>query len=95
MLDPEKINSIRLYLKNFFKGYSIYDNQDKGRRAHSFRIEGRGNLRLLTVAGEFLDNLTVSEIQTYLQDFHLSELLDKNAESRLILTSDGLKVERI
>jgi len=95
MKDTEKINTIRFYLEYFFKECTIYDNQDKGRRAHSFRIEGRGNLRLLTVAGEFLDNLTVSEIKTYLKEFQLSELLHKNAESRVMLTSDGLKVERI
>jgi hypothetical protein len=93
MVDEEKTAAVLEYLDSEFPGCVVEDWYESARAAQSFRISTARTNHLATVLDEFFVGWEASKIGPVLKGFLLAEHLRDLGSTRVIVASDGLKLE--
>lgn len=87
----EKVQVVHGYLAQAFGNATIEYKHDFDLDAESFKVFWKGDVALLKVAGEFLDDNGEGEIHQFLNLCGLSDVLAKEKELGVLVTQDGLR----
>jgi hypothetical protein len=93
MFPEEKLSAVRNYLKSEFPDYAVDDQYDFDRVAWTFRLTLKDKIHLVTVAREFIDDHTPSEISNILQKHPLSQHFRQAKVARIVIRNSGIKPE--
>jgi len=94
MLQQEKLNFIRDYLRTEFKGFDlVHDNDDMDRQGHTFQLDKDNKIRLVTVQRNVTDNVTGPKLSTFLQGYPLRQHFDNENVKRIVISENGIKLE--
>jgi hypothetical protein len=96
MFSEEKINAVKEYLKSEFPDHSLHDRFDFDREAQTFRLlqDQDNELKLVTVAREFIEAHAAGEISVILNRLQLSKYFhNAKNKNRMIVTSKEITFE--
>jgi hypothetical protein len=96
MFSAEKINAVKECLKSEFPDHSLHDRFDFDREAQTFRLlqDENSELKLVTVAREFIEDHAAGEISMILNRLQLSDTFQRTKDkNRMIVTSKGITFE--
>lgn len=93
MIREDHLKAVCMYLKSEFPDHTLEISLDSGLKAHRFHLAGQEANYEVTILDEVLSSLSVSEIDTRLDSFHLIEHLIDLPGTPLFVTESGLKLE--
>lgn len=93
MVHAEKIAVVSSYLGRHFPGCLVSDGDDLNRHAHRFRIHDKVTAHLLTVAKEFFEDHSASQISAALELANVAEVLRNAGVAHVLLTNHGTCIE--
>ena len=94
MIDQEKINAVREYLRTEFPNSTISDEYDFGHDAQIFWITEQESKYVTAVSEEFFLEHEATDIPTRLQEYRLGEQLHKVGPARVLVTTTGLEPQK-
>jgi hypothetical protein len=97
-MSDKAVRAVSEYLERALPGTRVNDAVDFDRHAHSFRLTDASGrmIGLVTVSGEFLDDVPAAEIGERLKTMPLKDALSAaGTTARVIVTTTGLRTESL
>ena len=91
--DASKISAVGRYLESEFPNATVRDSYNFDREAQDFLVGHGSSAYLVTVSSEFLRVHRADGIENALRRWQLEHALRDAGKSRVIVTTNGLKIE--